>query len=253
MSRDRAGSAVKIDKIEFKLDFHIYPILDFELLIGYPLERILQEKSLQGSLNHDFGKTAFATPISCPEIPMVEHHLDHNPLEEMMFASPFISPNIASPPDPLNEAYLKVDIREQLSNGIRHFSEAVWIDSPSMIIPCSIRGISVEAQLIPNMEENSMPWHLARTLLGSVSLKPSGKLFECCPFGHILECRGVASVVLVIIDKIGVNLDFHIFDSLDFDLIGYQLGNLYHAPLGSLYEKLWKITSTMPCLKNPLA
>ena len=71
--------------------------------------------------------------------------------------------------------------------------------------------------------------------------------------GHILECRGVASVVLVIIDKIGVNLDFHIFDSLDFDLIGYQLGNLYHAPLGSLYEKLWKITSTMPCLKNPLA
>jgi len=28
---------VKIDKIEVKLDFHIYPILDFEILIGYPL------------------------------------------------------------------------------------------------------------------------------------------------------------------------------------------------------------------------
>ena len=57
----------------------------------------------------------------------------------------------------------------------------------------------------------------------------------------------------VIIYKIEVNLDFHIFDSLDFDLlIGYPLENLYHAPLGSLYEKLGKITSTTPCLENPL-
>ena len=76
--------SVKIDKIEVKLDFHIYPILDFEILIGYPLENLLQEKSLQGSFNHDSGKTTCATPISCPEIPMVEHHLDRNPLEEMI-------------------------------------------------------------------------------------------------------------------------------------------------------------------------
>ena len=70
-----------------------------------------------------------------------------------------------------------------------------------------------------------MPWHLVHTLLGSVSLKPSGKLFESCPFGHILECRGIASAVPVTIDKIEVNLDFHIFDNFDFDLlIGYPLG-----------------------------
>ena len=58
-----------------------------------------------------------------------------------------------------------------------------------------------------------MPWHLVHTLLGSVSLKPSGKLFESCPFGHILECLGIASVVPITIDKIEVNLDF------DFDLL----------------------------------
>jgi len=98
-----------------------------------------------------------------------------------------------------------------------------------------------------------MPWHLARTLLGNASLKPSSKLFESCPQGQTLECRGVASAVLVIIDKIEVNLDFHIFDCLDFDLlIGYPLENLYHASLGSLYEKLGNLTSTMPCLENPL-
>ena len=167
----------------------------------------------------------------------MEHHDDHNLFEEMMLTSPFISPNTASPPDPLNDALLKEEIREEWSNGTRHFSEVGWIESPSMIIPCSIRGISVEAQLIPNMEENSMPWHLARTLLGSVSLKPSGKLFECCPFGHILECRGVASAVPISMDKIGVNLDFYIFDTLDFDLlICYPLENLHHSPLASLNE-----------------
>ena len=60
---------------------------------------------------------------------------------------------------------------------------------------------------------------------------PSGKLLKICPFGHILECRGVASAMPITIDKIEVNLDFHIFDILDFDLlIGHTLENLHHAP-----------------------
>ena len=59
---------------------------------------------------------------------MVEHHDDHNLFEEMMLASPFIPPNFASPPNPLNEALLKEDIREELSNRIADFSEAVWIE-----------------------------------------------------------------------------------------------------------------------------
>ena len=99
-----------------------------------------------------------------------------------------------------------------------------------------------------------MPWHLAYTLLGSVALKPSGKLFESCPQGQILECRGVASAVPVVIDKIVVNLDFHIFDILNFDLlIGYPLENFHHSPLGSLLEKLGEMTSASPCLENSLA
>jgi hypothetical protein len=136
---------VKIDKIEVRLDFHIYPIIDFDHLIGSPLENLLQEKSSQGSLSIESGQTAFTPPITYPEIPMVEHHDDHNLLEEMMLASPLISPNIASPPDPLNEALLEENTREELSNRIIDFFEAVWIESPSTIIPCSIRGIAIEA------------------------------------------------------------------------------------------------------------
>ena len=58
----------------------------------------------------------------------------------------------------------------------------------------------------------------------------------------------------ITIDKIEVNLDFHIFDILDFDLsIGYPLENFHHSPLGSLHEKLGEKTSASPCLENSLA
>ena len=69
------------------------------------------------------------------------------------------------------------------------------------------------------MDVNVFPWHLAYTLLGNVTLRPSDTLLKSCPSGHILECRGVASAVLLIIDKIEINLDLHIFDILNFDLL----------------------------------
>ena len=119
------------------------------------------QKSSQRSLDDEFRESAFATLNSCPENPTVEHHLNHNPFKEMMLVSPSIYPNIASAPDPFNEELLMGDMTEEWSNGIIDFSEEVWIDSPSITIPCSIRGIAVEAQLIPNLEGNIMPWHLA--------------------------------------------------------------------------------------------
>ena len=64
-------------------------------------------------------------------------------------------------------------------------------------------------------------------LLGNVTLIPSDTLLKSCPSGHILECRGIASAVPLIVDKIEVNLDFHIFDILNFDLL-----------LGFPFEKL---------------
>jgi len=60
--------------------------------------------------------------------------------------------------------------------------------------------------------------------------------------------------VPITIDKIEVNLDFHIFDVLNFDLlIGCPLDNLHHTPLGSLYEQFGKTTFATPFLENPLA
>jgi hypothetical protein len=125
-----------------------------------------------------------------------------------------------------------------------------------MITLCSIRGITVEAHLNPMMEVNVLPWHLAYTLLGNVMLRPSDKVLKSCPLGHIIECWGVASAVPLTIDKIEVNLDFHIFDILDFDLLlGCPLEKLLDASQGSLDVKLRETASATatPWLENSMA
>jgi hypothetical protein len=47
---------IKIDEIEVCLNFHIYAIIEFELLIGYPLQNLFQEKPSQGALMKSLGK-----------------------------------------------------------------------------------------------------------------------------------------------------------------------------------------------------
>jgi len=46
---------IEINETKVHLDFHIFAILDFELLIGYPFEKLFQKNS-QGSLNEKMGK-----------------------------------------------------------------------------------------------------------------------------------------------------------------------------------------------------
>ena len=65
---------IEIDGTKVHLDFHIYDILDFDPLIGCPSEVLFQVKPFQGRLDGEFGKTASATPIPCPKIPMAKHH-----------------------------------------------------------------------------------------------------------------------------------------------------------------------------------
>ena len=89
---------------------------------------------------------------------------------------------LPSPLDLLNKPLLEEAMRKGWSDGVRHFSEDVWMSSPSMIIPCSIAGITVEAHINPIMEVNIKPWHLVYTLLGNVTLIPSYKLLKSCHF-----------------------------------------------------------------------
>jgi hypothetical protein len=85
----RKCCAANLDKIKVHLDFHILDVLDFDLLIGYPLENSLT--SLQGSLAELLRKTTFAIATPHLENLLAKPLLEQNPLEEMMHTSLFIS------------------------------------------------------------------------------------------------------------------------------------------------------------------
>jgi hypothetical protein len=87
---------ITIDKTEVHLDFHIYAILEFDLLIGHPREKLFQEKPFHGGLDEKLGTTASAIPIPCPKRPKAKQQPNHNPFEEAKFISLFFSPRLAS-------------------------------------------------------------------------------------------------------------------------------------------------------------
>ena len=69
----RAVPIIK-DKIKVFIDFHIFAILEFDLLIGCPLDKLFEEKPSHGNLDENFRKIASAIPIFHPEIPMAKHY-----------------------------------------------------------------------------------------------------------------------------------------------------------------------------------
>ena len=47
---------IKIDKIKVSIDFHIFAILEFDLLLGYPFENLFQKNLPMGALTKNLGK-----------------------------------------------------------------------------------------------------------------------------------------------------------------------------------------------------
>jgi len=115
---------------------------------------------------------------------------------------------------------------KEVSPRLKRSFEAIQILSPSTTIPCSLRGTNIEALHNPIVGTSIMLEFLAKNLLGNMHLVPTNKLFKS-PLGLFFECCGIARAVPVIIDKIEVLIDFHIYAILEFDiLIGYPQENL---------------------------
>ena len=77
-----------IDKIEVRLYFHIYDIVDFDLPLGLPLEKLLAS---YGSLDEKLRETGSATSTPHLEILLAKPFPEQNPLKGTMHTSPFIS------------------------------------------------------------------------------------------------------------------------------------------------------------------
>ena len=84
---------ITIDKLEVHLDFYIYDILDFDLLLGLPLEKLLAS---HGSLDEKLREMGSATATPHLENRLAKFLPEQNPLEEMMHTSPFYHPSVFS-------------------------------------------------------------------------------------------------------------------------------------------------------------
>ena len=122
-----------------------------------------------------------------------------------------------------NKDFLKKAMNEEWSEEGRSYSKAIRISSPSTTICCSIRGIAMEALHNPTTEACIMSEFLTDTFIGSMIMVPTDILFK----SHsklIFEYWGITQAVPIKIDRIEVQLDFHIYPILNFDLlIGYHL------------------------------
>ena len=100
---------VKIDENEVHIDFHIFAILEFELLIGHPLDNFSKKKPSHGSLNKDFWKTASVTHS---KIPMAKHYPNHDLFEEVKFVTLFVSLSPSLEPKPCPSSHPNVVLHD---------------------------------------------------------------------------------------------------------------------------------------------
>ena len=52
------------NNVEMDLDFHVFDITDFDILIGHPLEKLLLDPPKTGDLNVKLGRDVFTIPIT---------------------------------------------------------------------------------------------------------------------------------------------------------------------------------------------
>jgi len=78
--------------IEVALDFHVFEIQDFDIMIGHPLEKLIVEPPSSGALDVKLGRDTFTIPITGAKNSMAESLSFPNLSEEVMSVLPFDSP-----------------------------------------------------------------------------------------------------------------------------------------------------------------
>jgi hypothetical protein len=78
-----------VNKIKVNLDFHVFDVLDLDLLLGFPVEKLLDVS--RGSLDEKLREAASATTPLFSKTSMAKPLHKKNPLEEMRHVSLFAS------------------------------------------------------------------------------------------------------------------------------------------------------------------
>jgi hypothetical protein len=83
------------DDFEVALDFHVFDVHDFDILIGHPFEKVFLEAPALGTLDVKLGRDIFSVPISRTKNSLAEPLPQLEPSEEVMVVSPFEPPELS--------------------------------------------------------------------------------------------------------------------------------------------------------------
>jgi len=72
---------------KYRLDFHIYDILDMSILIGVPFGTLFRDRPSQSLLNLKLGNTTIDVSLACSHNAIVEPKTEEDPIEEVLMAS----------------------------------------------------------------------------------------------------------------------------------------------------------------------
>jgi hypothetical protein len=75
--------------LEVALDFHVFDVYDFNVIIGHPFEKLFLEAPILGTLDVKLGRETFSIPISQTKNSPAELLSQSQPVEEVMLISPF--------------------------------------------------------------------------------------------------------------------------------------------------------------------
>ena len=75
--------SIRDEDVEIILDFHMFDVQDFDLLIGHPIEKFLTNASTQGTPEVHPGKETSFVQIAIATNTMIEPSLDSEPIEEV--------------------------------------------------------------------------------------------------------------------------------------------------------------------------
>ena len=75
--------SIRHKDVKIILNFHIFNVQDFDLLIGQPIEKFLTDAKTQNKLEVHLGKETISVQIARATNSMTEASLDSEPIEEV--------------------------------------------------------------------------------------------------------------------------------------------------------------------------
>ena len=73
--------SIRHEDVEIILDFHMFDVQDFDLLIGHPIEKLLMDAPTQNKLGVHLGKETISIHIARAKNSMTEPSLNSEPIE----------------------------------------------------------------------------------------------------------------------------------------------------------------------------